>query len=95
MGSLALCFLLGLGVVPLLALSARMVGTSCPPVVRLCFSAYLTLLIVDGVHGNLIQYLINNLAVAAGVMVVGGILTRVGLFQRFGLEHTSRPPGFG
>jgi hypothetical protein len=76
-GSLPFCFLLGFSVMPFLSLSVKMVGVSCSTMIQICYAAYLTVLIVDGAHGNLLQYLVNNLFLAALLCASGALFATV------------------
>jgi len=76
-GGLPLCLVCGFMVVPALAVSTRIVKTAGLSWVQLLYSTYLTTLVIDGVQGNLLQYLLNNVFVASGVAIAGPLFISV------------------
>jgi len=63
-GGLPACFLAGLVVSPALALSMAIVSSARNQTICVLYSIYLVTVVIDGVHGNLLQYLLNNLIFA-------------------------------
>lgn len=81
-GGLPACFLAGLVVGPALALSMAIVSSARNRTVCVLYSIYLVSFVIDGVHGNLFQYLLNNLFFACSIWVLVSISSSIGTMTK-------------
>jgi len=81
-GGLPACFLAGLVVGPALTLSMAIVSSARNRTVCILYSIYLATLVIDGVHGNLLQYLLNNLLFACLIWGLASISSSIGSIKK-------------
>jgi len=81
-GGLPACFLAGLVVGPALALSMAIVSLARKQTICVLYSIYLASFVIDGVHGNLLQYLLNNLFFACSIWGLTSISSSIGSMMK-------------